>query len=91
MSLTRQLFRFSGLVIKDMINGVLQMMKKRETQPKQKRIEDLTLRELDMIYSLVRVGDWPDSDIARRHRILESDVRKVVESYVEIRRKLPLA
>ena len=61
-------------------------MKTRETQTKQKRIEDLTLLELDMIYSLVRVGDWPDAEIARRYKIMESDVRKVVESYVELRR-----
>ena len=61
-------------------------MKTGETQTKQKRIEDLTLRELDMVYSLVRVGEWPDSDIARRYRVLESDVKKIVESYAELRR-----
>ena len=31
------------------------MMKTKEAQTKQKRIEDLTLDELDMVYSLVRV------------------------------------
>jgi hypothetical protein len=36
------------------------MMKTKEAQTKQKRIEDLTLDELDMVYSLVRVQDWPD-------------------------------
>jgi hypothetical protein len=34
-----------------------------EAQSKQKRIEDLTLREIDMVYSLMRVQDWPDSEI----------------------------
>jgi hypothetical protein len=48
------------------LSGVLQIMKTSETQTKQKRIEDLTLQELDMIYSLVRVGDWWDGEIARR-------------------------
>ena len=28
-----------------------------EAQTGQKRIEDLTLRELDMVYSLVRIGE----------------------------------
>jgi hypothetical protein len=61
-------------------------MKTRETQPQLKQIEDLTEHELDMIYSLVRIGEWSDAAIARRYRISESDVRKVVEDYVELRK-----
>jgi hypothetical protein len=61
-------------------------MKTRGTQTKQKRIEDLTLREVDMIYSLRRIGNWLDSEIARRYGIVESDVRKVFEGYTELRR-----
>jgi len=39
-----------------------------------------------MIYSLVRIGNWPDSDIARVYRLSESDVRSVFSHYVELRR-----
>ena len=49
----------------DWLNEVLQMTKTKEAQTKQKRIENLTLRELDMVYSLVLVQDWPDSEIGR--------------------------
>src|SRR5208282_6029733 len=54
-------------------------------QPALKRIEDLSLRELDMVYSLSRIGrSYPD--IGKRYRISESDVRKLVSDYVELRR-----
>jgi hypothetical protein len=54
-------------------------------QPALKRIEDLSLRELDMAYSLSRIGrSYPD--IGKRYRISESDVRKVVDDYVELRK-----
>jgi len=59
---------------------------KTDNQGGKRQIKDLTLRELDMIYSLTRVGDWSYTDIARRYGILESDVRKVVEGYTELRR-----
>jgi len=53
-------------------------------QPKLKRIEDLSLHELDMVYSLSRIGrSCPE--IGKRYQISESDVRKVVEDYVELR------
>jgi len=53
-------------------------------QPNLKRIEDLSLREIDMVYSLSRIGrSCPE--IGKRYRISESDVRKVVEDYVELR------
>jgi hypothetical protein len=63
-------------------------MKTRETQTKQKRIEELTLRELDMVYSLARIGDWPDSQIGRVYKLSEGDVRKVFDNYVELREML---
>ena len=53
-------------------------------QPELKRIEDLSLRELDMAYSLSRIGR-SYSDIGKRYRISESDVRKIVDDYVELR------
>ena len=59
-----------------------------ETRGKEKRIEELTRRELDMIYSLVRIGDWPHGEIGRRYGILERDVRKVFDNYVELREVL---
>ncbi|SRR5712692_1954732 len=60
-------------------------MKTSEKQPEQRQIEDLSLKAVDMIYSLTRVGEWTRLEIARRYRISESDVRRVVENYVELR------
>ena len=54
-------------------------------QPALKRIEDLSLRELDMAYSLSRIGR-SCSDIGKRYGISESDVRKLVDDYVELRK-----
>ena len=51
----------------------------------QKRIEDLTLKEVDMIYSLARVGEWTELEIGRRYRISQADVRRVIDNYVELR------
>src|SRR5271169_369390 len=53
-------------------------------QPKLKRIEDLSLREIDMAYSLSRTG-WSCVEIGRRYGIAESDVIKLIENYVELR------
>jgi transposase len=54
-------------------------------EPALKRIEDLSLRELDMVYSLSRIGrSYPD--IGKRYRISESDVRKIVNDYVQLRK-----
>ena len=53
-----------------------------------KPIEDLSLKELDMIYSLMRVGEWPDSEIARRYRISESNVHKVFDNYPQLREEV---
>jgi hypothetical protein len=54
-------------------------------QTKQKRIEELTLHELGMIYSLVRVGDWPDSEIGRVYKLTVDDVHKIFDSYPQLR------
>lgn len=54
-------------------------------QPELKRIEDLSLRELDMAYSLSRIG-WSCPAIGKRYRISENDVRKLVDDYVELRK-----
>jgi hypothetical protein len=62
-------------------------------QPNLKRIEDLSLHEIDMVYSLSRIG-WSCPDIGKRYRISESDAREVVEDYVELhewRKANPLA
>jgi len=61
-----------------------------QTPTTQKQIEDLTLHELDMVYSLARIGNWQDSDIARVYRLFEFDVRKVFSDYVELRRALEI-
>jgi len=59
-------------------------MKTINVQTKLKRIEDLTLRELNMVYSLVRIGDWPDSEIGRVYKLSETDVREISDNYVEL-------
>ena len=61
-----------------------------QTQTKQKRIDDLSLHELDMVYSLARIGNWQDSDIARVYCLSEFDVRRVFSDYVELRRALEI-
>jgi hypothetical protein len=55
------------------------------TEKKPKRIEDLTLREIDMAYSLSGIG-WSCRDIGRRYEISETDARTVVDNYEELRR-----
>src|SRR5271156_6860946 len=56
-----------------------------EAQIGQKRIEDLTLKEVDMVYSLARVGEWTELEIGRRYKISRADVRELIENYVELR------
>ena len=60
----------------------------RETQTKLKRIDELSLHELDRLYSLVRVGDWKDSEIGRAYRLSEDDVGKAFDNYLELREML---
>jgi hypothetical protein len=64
---------------------VYQMTDTIVTEKKPKRIEDLTLREFDMAYSLSRTG-WSCRDIGRRYEISETDARTVVDNYEELRR-----
>lgn len=52
----------------------------------QKRIEDLELKEVDMVFSLARVGEWTDIEIGRRYRLSQADVRKVIDNYEELRK-----
>ena len=61
------------------------MMKTKEAQTKEKRIEDVTLRELDMVYSLMRVRDWSDLEIGRVYKLSVDDVHKVFDSYPQLR------
>ena len=61
-------------------------MKALGSQPGQKRIEDLALKEVDMIYSLARVGEWTELEIGRRYGISQADVRTVVDHYEELRK-----
>jgi hypothetical protein len=56
-----------------------------EAQTKLKQIELLTIKEVDMIYSLARVGEWTDVEIGRRYGISKADVRNVIDNYVELR------
>ena len=56
-----------------------------EAQIGQKRIEDLTLKEVDMIYSLMRVGDWSDLEISRVYKISVDDMHKVFDNYPHLR------
>jgi len=54
------------------------------SERKLKRIEDLSLKEIDMSYSLSRIG-WSCSQIGKRYGIAEADVKTLVENYVELR------
>jgi hypothetical protein len=64
------------------------MMKTRESQTGKKGIEELSLRELDRIYSLVRIGDWPDSEIGRVYKLSVDDVHKVFDNYPQLRESI---
>src|SRR5712691_13263163 len=59
-----------------------------EAQTKRKRIEDLTRGELDMVYSLMRLREWPDSEISRVYKLSVEDVHKVFDNYPELREAL---
>ena len=56
-------------------------MNSSETQTKQRRIEDLTQREIDMFYSLVRIGEWADLEIGRVYKLSVDDVHKLFDNY----------
>ena len=61
------------------------MITTREVPAKQKRIEDLKLHELDMLYSLSRTG-WSCPEIGRRYGISDAEVRSAIDDYVDLRR-----
>jgi hypothetical protein len=61
------------------------MITTREVPAKQKRIEDLKLHELDMLYSLSRTG-WSCPEIGRRYGISDAEVRSAIDDYVGLRR-----
>ena len=56
-----------------------------DAQIGQKRIEDLTIREIDMVYSLMRVGGWSDSEISRVYKVSVEDVHNVFDNYPQLR------
>src|ERR1022692_3495233 len=60
-------------------------MKALGSQPGQKRIEDLAQHEIDMVYSLVRIGEWADSEISRVYKLSVDDVHKVFNDYPQLR------
>src|ERR1700674_3343352 len=49
-----------------------------------RQINDLTVKEINLIYSLMRIGDWPALEIGRVYRLSEEDVRKVFDNYPEL-------
>src|SRR5665213_2684060 len=49
-----------------------------------RRINDLTAKEVNLIYSLMRNGDWPDLEIGRVYRLSEEDVTKGFDNYPEL-------
>jgi len=60
------------------------MIKKTKIHSEKKQINNLTKHEVDMIYSLVRIGDWPALEIGRVYRLSEEDVTKVFDNYPEL-------
>jgi hypothetical protein len=38
-----------------------------------------------MVYSLMRLGDWPDSEISRVYKLTVDDVHKIFDSYPQLR------
>jgi hypothetical protein len=60
------------------------MTTKTDIRGAKRQIKDLSRHEFNMIYSLVRVGDWPDSEIGRVYMLSEEDVRKVFNNYEEL-------
>jgi hypothetical protein len=57
-----------------------------EAQTRHRQIEDLTLKEVDMIYSLSRVGECTELEIGKHYGISKDDVRKVFDNYEELRK-----
>jgi hypothetical protein len=49
-----------------------------------RQINDLTVNEINIIYSLMRIGDWPALEIGRVYRLSEEDVTKVFDNYPEL-------
>jgi hypothetical protein len=49
-----------------------------------RQIKDLTQHELNIIYSLVRIGDWPDLEIGRVYKLAAGDVRRIFDDYVDL-------
>ena len=49
-----------------------------------RQINDLTVNEINLIYSLMRIGDWPALEIGRVYRLSEEDVTKVFDNYPEL-------
>jgi hypothetical protein len=49
-----------------------------------RQINDLTLKEINLIYSLMRIGDWPALEIGRVYRLSEEDVTKVFDNYPKL-------
>jgi hypothetical protein len=64
------------------------MIKETAVQPQKRQITDLTQSELDMIYSLTRIGDWHPAEIGQKYKLSEADVGKVFSDYVELRKML---
>jgi hypothetical protein len=49
-----------------------------------RQINDLTVNEINLIYSLMRIGDWPALEIGRVYRLSEEDITKVFDNYPEL-------
>ena|ERR1700676_3305788 len=48
-----------------------------------RRIKDLTDHDIGWIHALAKVNKWPDSKIGQIYNLSDSDVRKVLDDYVE--------
>ncbi len=54
-----------------------------DVDTEKKQISELTDHEITWIYSMAKYGNWPDSKIAPYFNLSASDVRKVLENWIE--------
>lgn len=60
------------------------MPKETDIQGEKRQIKDLTEHDPNIVYSLVRIGDWADLELGGVYKLTAEDARKVFDNYVEL-------